>query len=131
MIVRRLKQPSQSGRPIDVWSFNLDDGSRVRDLLETVLAAARAYGGLLDRGHLLQLLRSGGLPNKQDWLSTGPEVARALLLADTGPSAELEDLLPKIREMNGDLADFIVERARSNQRSDGPSGQLSDRRAEA
>lgn len=120
MFLRRPRQPVVEGRPRGTWALDLDDKPAIMALVDAVVSNARTYAALLERPVLLEAVRAGKLPGGTD-VGTTRESALALLLADDGPSTELDSIVSDIRRKSEEFADFLVSWSLRGRKADGRS----------
>ena len=108
----RLPAPGLRGSAMrHHWSFDLDDEETGRDLTTRLRQVLPGLIRLLDRESLLAYVRDPSTPHRE--LTLRRDAAVALLLAERGPSAELDEQLAGLRgdDLYDPLVAFIRERA--------------------
>jgi hypothetical protein len=114
----RLRVPGKpAGRMSDLWSINIDDDAAGQQLTETLRQALPQVLDLLDHKNMLAFVQK----SPDSWRRIRPhrDVAITLLLAEEGPSAELDQRLAELEatdptdkwaELSRDLAAFVRKR---------------------
>ncbi|WP_426562463.1 hypothetical protein ACPPVT_17450 [Angustibacter sp. McL0619] len=95
----------------DHWSFDLDDDATGEQLTTLLRQVVPSLIRLLDRRNLLAYVREPSTRMQEIWIRPR-EAAVALLLADDGPSAELEQLVGGLAQddRHAELVAFIRRR---------------------